>query len=141
MSGRGPTASPPWVTADEQGEGELAPDGGGEDGDTASTTCRRRSRTATGVVGRPRRRRPGPANAAALTRWARDYQEALHPYSAGGADIDFMMEEGADRIRASYRGNYDRLARIKRRYDPDILFRTNRTSSPPATSSRPPRQG
>ena len=61
---------------------------------------------------------PDPANAAAITRWARDYWEALHPYSAGGAYINFMMEEGEDRIRASYRGNYDRLARIKRQLRP-----------------------
>ena len=84
---------------------------------------------------------PDPANAAALTRWARDYQEALHPYSAGGAYINFMMEEGEDRIRASYRGNYDRLARIKRHYDPDNLFRTNQNIVPAGNVIPPPRQG
>ena len=40
--------------------------------------------------------------------------DALHPYSAGGAYINFMMEEGEDRIRATYGKNYDRLAKIKK---------------------------
>jgi FAD/FMN-containing dehydrogenase len=48
-----------------------------------------------------------------------------HPYSAGGAYINFMMEEGEDRVRASYRENYERLAAIKKKYDPTNLFRVN----------------
>jgi FAD/FMN-containing dehydrogenase len=84
---------------------------------------------------------PDPANVDAITRWARDYWEALHPYSAGGAYINFMMEEGEDRIRASYRGNYDRLAEIKGRYDPDNLFRTNQNIVPAGNVIPPPRQG
>ena len=53
------------------------------------------------------------------------YWEALHPHSSGGAYVNFMMEEGQDRVRASYRENYDRLAEVKARYDPDNLFRVN----------------
>ncbi len=41
-------------------------------------------------------------------------------YSAGGAYVNFMMDEGEDRIKATYRDNYDRLAAIKRKYDPRI---------------------
>jgi FAD/FMN-containing dehydrogenase len=49
----------------------------------------------------------------------------LHPYSTGAAYINFMMEEGEDRIRATYGKNYARLAKIKKRYDPANLFRVN----------------
>ena len=65
---------------------------------------------------------PDPANREAITTWARDYYDALHPYGAGGAYVNFMMEEGEDRIRATYRGNYDRLAAIKAKYDPGQLL-------------------
>ena len=73
------------------------------------------------------------ANADAIRRWSVEYQEALHPYSAGGAYVNMMMEEGEDRVRASYRGNYARLAQIKRIYDPENLFRINQ-NIPPATA-------
>jgi FAD/FMN-containing dehydrogenase len=73
---------------------------------------------------------PDPANAARISDWARDYWQELHPTSAGGGYINFMMEEGQDRIRASYRGNYDRLARVKRRYDPDNFFHVNQNILP-----------
>jgi FAD/FMN-containing dehydrogenase len=73
---------------------------------------------------------PDPANAGSISQWARDYWEELHPHSAGGGYINFMMSEGQDRIRASYRGNYDRLARIKARYDPDNAFHINQNIHP-----------
>ena len=60
-----------------------------------------------------------------LRQWCVDYFEALHPYSAGGAYVNMMMDEGQHRVRASYRDNYDRLAQIKTTYDPDNLFRVN----------------
>jgi len=44
----------------------------------------------------------------------KEYRSALHPYSAGGAYVDFMMEEGEDRIRATYGKNYRRLAKIRK---------------------------
>jgi FAD/FMN-containing dehydrogenase len=71
-----------------------------------------------------------PANAATVKRWSVDYHEALHPYSAGGAYVNMMMDEGEERVRASYRDNYDRLARIKRDYDPDNVFRVNQNIRP-----------
>jgi len=57
-------------------------------------------------------------------------QSALHPYSAGGAYLNFIMDEGEDRIRASYRENYDRLVSIKSKYDPTSLFRVNQKIKP-----------
>ena len=79
-----------------------------------------------------RRRRPDPANVDAIRDWTVDYFEALHPYSAGGAYVNMMMDEGQERVRASYRDNYDRLARIKATYDPDNLFRVNQNIQPQA---------
>ncbi|MFF4505866.1 FAD-binding oxidoreductase [Streptomyces sp. NPDC001401] len=73
---------------------------------------------------------PDPANADLVKRWTVDYFEALHPYSAGGAYVNMMMDEGQDRVRASYRGNYDRLAKVKADRDPDNVFRLNQNIRP-----------
>jgi FAD/FMN-containing dehydrogenase len=71
-----------------------------------------------------------PANVSAIRKWSIDYQEALHPHSAGGAYVNMMMEEGQERVRASYRDNYDRLAAIKATYDPGNVFRVNQNIQP-----------
>jgi FAD/FMN-containing dehydrogenase len=73
---------------------------------------------------------PDPANAGAIRDWTVDYWEALHPYSLGGAYVNFMMDEGDARVRATYRANYDRLARAKRRYDPLNVFHVNQNVRP-----------
>jgi FAD/FMN-containing dehydrogenase len=62
--------------------------------------------------------------------WVRDYYEATAPHSEAGGYINFMAEDDQDRIRANYKGNYDRLAEIKRRYDPGNLFRHNQNIAP-----------
>ena len=73
---------------------------------------------------------PDPANNARLMAWTRDYWLALHPYSAGGAYVNFMMEEGQERVQATYRDNYARLAQIKAKVDPHNLFRVNQNIKP-----------
>ncbi|HUI44320.1 MAG TPA: FAD-binding oxidoreductase [Terriglobia bacterium] len=73
---------------------------------------------------------PDPANAEKITAWCKDYWEALHPYSAGGAYVNFMMDEGQDRIQAAFRDNYGRLAAIKKKYDPTNFFRVNQNIRP-----------
>ncbi len=73
---------------------------------------------------------PEPANREQITAWAKDYWEALHPYSTGGAYLNFIMDEGEDRVRASYRENYDRLVAIKNSYDPTNLFCVNQNIKP-----------
>jgi FAD/FMN-containing dehydrogenase len=73
---------------------------------------------------------PDPANVDVIRDWTVDYFEALHPYSAGGAYVNMMMDEGQDRVRASYRGNYGRLASIKATYDPGNVFRINQNIHP-----------
>ncbi len=77
---------------------------------------------------------PDPANRQAITDWARSYYDATHPYGAGGAYVNFMMEEGEDRIRATYRDNYDRLAAVKAKYDPGNFFRVNQNIKPAAST-------
>ena len=73
---------------------------------------------------------PDPANAGRITAWCKEYWEALHPYSMGGAYVNFMMDEGQERVRATYRNNYDRLVQIKQRYDPANLFHVNQNIRP-----------
>ena len=80
---------------------------------------------------------PDPANKDRITAWARSYYDALHPFGAGGAYVNFMMEEGEDRIRATYRGNYDRLAAIKAKYDPGNFFRVNQNIKPGKSEAVP----
>jgi hypothetical protein len=65
---------------------------------------------------------PDPANRGKLIDWARAYYDALHPFGAGGAYLNFMMEEGDDRIRATYQANYSRLQRSKRSTIPPTSF-------------------
>jgi hypothetical protein len=73
---------------------------------------------------------PDPENVGAIRAWSKGYQEALHPHSAGGAYLNMIMDEGQDRIRAAYGQNYDRLAKIKAKYDPDNLFHINQNIKP-----------
>ena len=73
---------------------------------------------------------PDPANAGRMSAWAQDYWQELHPTSAGGGYVNFLMSEGQDRVKAAYRDNYDRLAQIKNRYDPDNIFHINQNIQP-----------
>ena len=75
---------------------------------------------------------PDPANAGAMREWAVGYQEALHPYSAGGAYLNMIMDEGQERVQAAYGENYERLAKIKGQYDPDNVFHVNQNIKPAA---------
>jgi FAD binding domain/Berberine and berberine like len=76
---------------------------------------------------------PDPASAPQLRQWTVDYYDDLHPHSMGGAYVNMMMDEGSERVRATYRGHYDRLAEVKRKYDPTNLFHVNQ-NIPPAGS-------
>ncbi|MGO8947719.1 MAG: FAD-binding oxidoreductase [Ktedonobacterales bacterium] len=73
---------------------------------------------------------PDPANKDLIVNWARQFWEDVHPYSAGGAYVNFMMEEGEDRVKASYRDNYERLVAVKNAYDPTNFFRVNQNIKP-----------
>src|SRR3984893_10211024 len=65
---------------------------------------------------------PDPAKKEPITTWPKKYWDASHPPSAGGAYVNFMMDEGKDGVKDGYRDNYDRLAAVKAKFDPTNLF-------------------
>jgi FAD/FMN-containing dehydrogenase len=62
--------------------------------------------------------------------WARDFFEAAAPFATGGAYVNFLTADEGDRVRAAYGSNYDRLTKVKRKYDPSNLFRMNQNIEP-----------
>lgn len=77
-----------------------------------------------------------PADNEANINWVRDYWTALHPYAEAGGYINFMDADDQHRIQENYRGNFDRLAAVKAKYDPDNVFHLNQNIVPavPAAS-------
>ena len=73
---------------------------------------------------------PNPEDSDKITNWCKNYWEALHPYSSGGAYSNFMMDEGQERVKASYKHNYDRLTKIKAKYDSTNFFSVNQNIKP-----------
>jgi hypothetical protein len=71
-----------------------------------------------------------PANAGLLRSWTVAYWDALHSLSEPGAYVNFMMDEGDDRVRATYRDNYERLVQVKNRYDPTNFLHVNQNIRP-----------
>jgi FAD/FMN-containing dehydrogenase len=106
-------------------------DGAGGDPGSGDTAWSYRDAVWSGVIGGID---PDPANAGVVRDWCTSYWEALHPHSMGGAYVNFMMEEGRERVRATYRGNYGRLAAAKARYDPGNLFHVNQNITPAGAS-------
>lgn len=62
--------------------------------------------------------------------WAREFFKASAPYASAGAYVNFMTAEEGDRVAAAYGSNYDRLAEIKKRYDPENVFHLNQNIKP-----------
>ncbi|MGA8113566.1 MAG: FAD-binding oxidoreductase [Actinocatenispora sp.] len=73
---------------------------------------------------------PDPADNAPNTRWVRDYYRDLEPYSAPGGYVNFMAADDQDRVPDSYQGHYDKLAAVKKQYDPDNVFHLNQNIRP-----------
>jgi hypothetical protein len=74
---------------------------------------------------------PDTGKAGAVTSWTKEYWDAVHPFDLGGGYPNFMMgDEGEARLRATFGPNYDRLVELKRRYDPENLFRINQNVRP-----------
>src|SRR5690242_1432229 len=74
---------------------------------------------------------PDPAKKDRIVSWTKSYYDAVHPFSAGGAYVNFLMgDEGEERVKKTYGGNYERLAAIKEKYDPGNFFRVNQNIKP-----------
>jgi hypothetical protein len=73
---------------------------------------------------------PEPEKANEVTKWCKDYFDDLKPHAMGGAYVNFMMEEGQERIKSSYKENYERLRKIKAKYDPENFFHVNQNIQP-----------
>ena len=68
---------------------------------------------------------PNPASAGLIKDWTVSTYDVMHAHSMGGAYVNFMMDEGQERVRATYRDNYERLSRVKTSYDPHNVFSVN----------------
>jgi FAD/FMN-containing dehydrogenase len=75
---------------------------------------------------------PDPANADTVKNWAVRYWDAIHPYAAGGSYLNMVTEQVPELVQRSYGDNYERLARVKAKYDPDNLFHVNQNIRPAA---------
>jgi FAD/FMN-containing dehydrogenase len=73
---------------------------------------------------------PDPAGNLKNTKWVKDYYAALQPHSAAGGYVNFMADDDQGRVKDNYKGNYDRLAQIKKKYDPSNLFHVNQNIKP-----------
>ena len=62
--------------------------------------------------------------------WAREFFDTMAQYATGGVYVNFMPADETERVRAAFGPNYDRLASLKRRYDPDNFFRLNQNIAP-----------
>jgi len=71
-----------------------------------------------------------PADDARCVGWARDFFKASAPFASGGVYVNFLTADEGDRVANAYGPNYERLARVKRQYDPGNLFRVNQNIKP-----------
>jgi FAD/FMN-containing dehydrogenase len=71
-----------------------------------------------------------PALAEKCISWARALSERLEPFGASDAYVNYLADEGAAAVRASYGVNYQRLSQLKKKYDPDNFFRSNQNIAP-----------
>jgi FAD/FMN-containing dehydrogenase len=74
-------------------------------------------------------------------RWARDFFNASAPFASGGVYVNFLTADEGNRVRSAYGSNYDRLANVKRTYDPDNLFRVNQNIKPAESGGGSPARG
>jgi len=73
-----------------------------------------------------------PAEDRAGMEWARGFFRDMAPHATGGVYVNFLTDDDPNRIQAAYGANYHRLAEIKKKYDPQNLFRINQNVRPAA---------
>jgi FAD/FMN-containing dehydrogenase len=78
-----------------------------------------------------------PADDERNIRWARDFFSASAPFASGGVYVNFLTADEGVRIRNAYGPNYDRLSRVKGKYDPGNLFRMNQNIKPAGKKGTP----
>ncbi len=71
-----------------------------------------------------------PGESETHMQWVREWWDLMKPLSMGGEYVNNLGEEGEDRVRASYGGNYERLLALKNKYDPTNFFRLNANITP-----------
>jgi hypothetical protein len=71
-----------------------------------------------------------PAEDKACIEWARGFFKEAAPHATGGVYVNFLTEDETDRVEAAYGSNYKKLAEIKKKYDPQNLFRVNQNIQP-----------
>lgn len=71
-----------------------------------------------------------PAEDDRCVAWAREFFDKMGAFATGGVYVNFMPADETDRVKAAFGANYDRLARIKGRYDPDNFFHLNQNIVP-----------
>jgi FAD/FMN-containing dehydrogenase len=76
---------------------------------------------------------PDRADGSAHIAWARELYDALEPYSGGNHFLNFQSEAGEDAVKRSFGANYDQLAAMKRKYDPNNFFSLNQNIRPAAS--------
>jgi FAD/FMN-containing dehydrogenase len=64
--------------------------------------------------------------------WSRDFFKAAAQYATGGVYVNFLTQDEADRIAAAYGQNFSRLAQLKKKFDPENVFRMNQNIAPAA---------
>lgn len=72
-----------------------------------------------------------PADDEAIRTWARGFHAAVEPFSTGGVYVNYMDQDERDRVGAAYgSAHFRKLSEIKKRYDPENLFRRNQNIVP-----------
>ncbi|NBB85071.1 MAG: FAD-binding protein [Bacteroidetes bacterium] len=75
-----------------------------------------------------------PEDDEAMIAWARKFMDALAPFATDGVGVNFLSQEGDERVKAAYGANYDRLVDLKNAYDPENLFQMNQNIPPTAST-------
>ena len=76
-----------------------------------------------------------PSESQKHIRWADELWKEMQPFSSGGVYVNYLGDEGEDRVKAAYGTNYERLVALKNKYDPQNLFRLNQNIKPTVRKS------
>jgi len=71
-----------------------------------------------------------PAQNDAQIAWVRSIDEAMQPWAQKGTYLNYLMDEGEQRVRDSFGPHFDRMVALKTKYDPTNFFRLNQNIKP-----------